>query len=72
MFSDLECDYINPIDLCNKLNQVGLNPPASCYVVELHVPVCLARKRCARVPHVAIPDMGSMDSAPTQRSVIGI
>ena len=22
MFSDLECDYINPIDLCNKLNQV--------------------------------------------------
>lgn len=24
MFSDLECDYINPIDLCNKLNQVGI------------------------------------------------
>ena len=22
MFSDLESDYINPIDLCNKLNQV--------------------------------------------------
>ncbi|KZV96747.1 cornichon [Exidia glandulosa HHB12029] len=21
MFSDLECDYMNPIDLCNKLNQ---------------------------------------------------
>ncbi|TIA91282.1 hypothetical protein E3P99_01146 [Wallemia hederae] len=21
MFSDLECDYINPIDLCNKLNK---------------------------------------------------
>ena len=20
MFSDLECDFINPIDLCNKLN----------------------------------------------------
>ncbi|GJJ06761.1 hypothetical protein Clacol_000957 [Clathrus columnatus] len=20
MFSDLECDYINPVDLCNKLN----------------------------------------------------
>jgi hypothetical protein len=20
MFSDLECDYINPIDLCNRLN----------------------------------------------------
>lgn len=25
MFSDLECDYINPIDLCNKLNQVFLS-----------------------------------------------
>jgi hypothetical protein len=24
MFSDLECDFINPIDLCNKLNQVSL------------------------------------------------
>jgi hypothetical protein len=24
MFSDLECDYINPIDLCNKLNQVPI------------------------------------------------
>ena len=22
MFSDLEVDYINPIDLCNKLNLV--------------------------------------------------
>ncbi len=26
MFSDLECDYINPIDLCNKLNQVRVSP----------------------------------------------
>jgi len=24
MFSDLECDYINPIDLCNKLNKFVL------------------------------------------------
>lgn len=22
MFSDLECDYINPIDLCSQLNRV--------------------------------------------------
>jgi hypothetical protein len=29
MFSDLECDYINPIDLCNKLNQVRLFFPLS-------------------------------------------
>ena len=27
MFSDLECDYINPIDLCNKLNQVCISLP---------------------------------------------
>lgn len=24
MFSDLECDYLNPIDLCNKMNQFVL------------------------------------------------
>ena len=24
LFSDLECDFINPIDLCNKLNQFVL------------------------------------------------
>ncbi|EIE91308.1 hypothetical protein RO3G_16019 [Rhizopus delemar RA 99-880] len=24
MFSDLECDYINPIDCCNRLNQFVL------------------------------------------------
>lgn len=24
MYSDLECDYINPIELCNKLNKVIL------------------------------------------------
>ncbi|KAI7847373.1 cornichon protein-domain-containing protein [Circinella umbellata] len=29
MFSDLECDYINPIDLCNKLNQFVLPEMAS-------------------------------------------
>ena len=28
MYSDLESDYINPIDFCNKLNQV-------CYAVLL-------------------------------------
>lgn len=24
LFADLECDYINPIDLCNKLNALVL------------------------------------------------
>ena len=33
MFSDLECDYINPIDLCNKLNQVRL--PSCIYLITL-------------------------------------
>ncbi|KAF8070777.1 cornichon [Lyophyllum atratum] len=28
MFSDLESDYVNPIDLCNKLNQLVI--PESC------------------------------------------
>ena len=34
MFSDLECDYINPIDLCNRLNQVrdhNVSPPFKLY-----------------------------------------
>lgn len=31
MFSDLECDYINPIDLCNKLNAVSPNFVLSIY-----------------------------------------
>lgn len=41
MFSDLECDYINPIDLCNKLNQVSA---AFCqlYDILIVVVVCLA------------------------------
>jgi hypothetical protein len=29
MFSDLETDYINPIDLCNKLNQVRVRVSSS-------------------------------------------
>jgi protein cornichon len=37
MFSDLECDYINPIDLCNKLNQVRV-PHPSIRMVLTHLP----------------------------------
>jgi Cornichon protein len=33
MFSDLECDYINPIDLCNKLNQVRTSPLPRTYLL---------------------------------------
>jgi hypothetical protein len=28
MFSDLECDYINPIDLCSQLNRVRVLRPS--------------------------------------------
>ncbi|KAL7277864.1 hypothetical protein ACG7TL_008810 [Trametes sanguinea] len=34
MFSDLECDYINPIDLCNKLNQAS---PALLFVLPENI-----------------------------------
>lgn len=37
MFSDLECDYINPIDLCNKLNQVRTHIPTSKAVPLIHL-----------------------------------
>ena len=33
MFSDLESDYINPIDLCNKLNQVRVIVFFSCAIL---------------------------------------
>lgn len=36
MFSDLECDYINPIDLCNKLNQVRLQAGCSVSIRFAH------------------------------------
>ncbi|ODV59175.1 cornichon family protein, partial [Ascoidea rubescens DSM 1968] len=32
MFSDLECDYINPIELCNKINPYVL-PEATLHLV---------------------------------------
>lgn len=40
MFSDLECDYINPIDLCNKLNQVSFY---SFFPREHHLTCALVR-----------------------------
>ena len=36
MFSDLETDYLNPIDFCNKMNQVcGLSPVMELVVLTL-------------------------------------
>lgn len=37
MFSDLECDYINPIDLCNKLNQVRIQTAFFCLLLTRHL-----------------------------------
>ena len=67
MFSDLECDYINPIDLCNKLNQVG-SPLLGVFTSTDILVVCLARKLGARLPHLVIPTVGPMDSVPPQRA----
>ena len=39
MYADLECDYINPIDLCSKLNQASfsiLYPWISSKTIECH------------------------------------
>lgn len=38
MFSDLECDYMNPIDLCNKLNKVRRR---RCTILHLRVSLTL-------------------------------
>ena len=48
MFSDLECDYINPIDLCNKLNQVS---PVVLFVSS----ACLNEMQFVLPEHIAHP-----------------
>lgn len=73
MFSDLECDYINPIDLCNKLNQVSFG----CLFFE-HVSccqsdacycglVCPSREYRPRVFDAAVFALWAMDSLLAQR-----
>lgn len=47
MFSDLESDYINPIDMCAKLNVVRSMLPSL---------VCLARVHVPLVPHLSAAD----------------
>ena len=71
MFSDLECDYINPIDLCNKLNQVRF--PLSFFdlgpwilMQGLFLEVCPPREHCPCVFDNAIPDLWAMDCIPPQ------
>lgn len=71
MFSDLESDYINPIDMCNKLNQVRLDPfvaspslGADWITCSVHTP----RTYCTRFPCSAISTLWSMDSISTERA----
>jgi hypothetical protein len=79
MFSDLECDYINPIDLCNKLNTVR----PLCYLsARLFMPnmpdvlnspilldtVCSPGNARTRLLDPLLLADGSMDLFPRQRS----
>jgi hypothetical protein len=63
MFSDLECDYINPIDLCNKLNQVrdSLDLVRRRLTLLLLPAVCFARKRSSCDPHSPFLTFRTMD-----------
>ena len=68
MFSDLETDYINPIDFCNKMNKVrGM---LVLYVLLLNSG-CLVRDtrgRRTRVPCPLLPALGPMDGIPLKRT----
>ena len=52
MFSDLEGDCINPIDLCNKLNQVR--------ALEGHISTSvLIFVQCVSCPQFVLPEIGA-------------
>lgn len=44
MFSDLETDYINPIDFCNKMNKVRCNSLALRQRAYIHRSLCCQRE----------------------------
>lgn len=74
MLSDLEADYINPIDLCNKLNSVRspiLTPQyyPSRLVVKT---VCPPGTRCTRFPHSSFPPFLPMDSITGQSATFSL
>lgn len=72
MFSDLECDYINPIDLCQKLNAVR-HLPNSFLVDEINPPprttVRAARNGRPCLLNTYFPAVWSMDVFYPQRPV---
>ena len=72
MFSDLECDYINPIDLCNKLNQVSPFPVCIADRLMSRLVVCLTREYCTRLPHATFPPVGPMVRLLTQSSAYAV
>jgi hypothetical protein len=73
MFSDLECDYINPIDLCNKLNQVRFLFFLT-WTVNLmrFFEVCPPREHCPCFLDNALPDLWAMDCIPPQCTTTSI
>ena len=72
MFSDLECDYINPIDLCNKLNQVRVGCLLGVRSAYVRCPVCATGTHSARLPCDTLPDFGTMGSLPAQCAATGV
>lgn len=55
MFSDLECDYINPIDLCTQLNRVRNYDFWPVHIVADHLAACVyLHRRAATVCHPGI------------------
>jgi hypothetical protein len=76
MFSDLECDYINPIDLCNKLNQVTpLTHFSLTWIVVAYVSffsVCPPREHRPRLLDNTFPGLWAMDSIPPKCTTTSI
>lgn len=76
--SDLECDYLNPIDLCNKLNQVRttllntVSPDHQADLCWLTLPVCVARDGSARLHDGHLPPRLPNHRLLAQRSPSGL
>lgn len=55
MFSDLEMDYVNPIDMCRRLNMVS----RGLININGRHPVSIARDGPSRPPHLSLPGLSS-------------
>ena len=72
MFSDLESDYINPIDLCNKLNQVSQTFFFRISDLQGIGVVCPSGVRCTRIPCPMFPIIRTMDSTALKCTSFGL